>query len=136
MSVGIVIVTHYGLGREFLQSLQLIVPGAPDYPWVSVEPNQSVEQMRGAIADAIGRANQGEGVLILTDMFGGTPSNMSLSFLEEHRVSVVTGVNLPILIKLATLRNDMPLDDLAGFIKDYGRRNILVANEMLPEDNR
>ena len=108
MSVGVVIVTHYRLGQEFLQALRLIVPEAPEYHAVAIEPDQSVESMRLAIDRALRAADQGQGVLVLTDMFGGTPSNISLSFLE----------------------------DLAVFIKDYGRRNISVAREILPEGER
>jgi PTS system mannose-specific IIA component len=133
MSVGVVIVTHYGLGHEFLQALRLIVPEAPEFHAVAIEPNQTVEAMRRAIDSALRAADQGQGVLVLTDMFGGTPSNISLSFLEDRRVEVVTGVNLPMLIKLATLRSDRPLEELARFIKDYGQRNISVAREILPE---
>jgi PTS system mannose-specific IIA component len=99
MSVGVVIVTHYRLGEEFLQALRLIVPDAPPFFAVSIDPHQSVEEMRGAIAEALRTAEKGEGVLVLTDMFGGTPSNISLSFLKEHRVEVVTGANLPMLIE-------------------------------------
>jgi PTS system mannose-specific IIA component len=133
VSVGVVIVTHYRLGEEFLQALRLIVPNAPAFQAVGIEPTQSVEEMRGAIAAALAKVDQGQGVLVLTDMFGGTPSNISLSFLDDRRVEVVTGVNLPMLIKLATLREEKSLEDLAVFIKDYGRRNISVAREILPE---
>jgi len=130
-----VIVTHYGLGEEFLHALRLIVPNAPAFLAVGIEPTQSVEEMRGAIAQALTRAEQGQGVLVLTDMFGGTPSNISLSFLADHKVEVVTGVNLPMLIKLATLSEDKPLEDLASFIKSYGQRNISVASEILPDQD-
>ena len=116
MAPGVVIVTHYRLGEEFLQALRLIVPDAPPFQAVSIDPKQSVDQMREAIADALRQVEAGEGVLILTDMFGGTPSNMGLSFLEEHRVEVVTGLNLPMLIKLATMTEERPLEDLAAFI--------------------
>jgi len=136
MSVGVVIVTHYRLGEEFLQALRLIVPDAPPFYAVSIDPHQSVEEMRGAIAEALRTAEKGEGVLILTDMFGGTPSNISLSFLKEHRVEVVTGANLPMLIKLATLSEKKSLEELAPFIKNYGQRNISVASELLPEGQR
>lgn len=136
MSIGVVIVTHYRLGEEFLQALRLIVPDAPPYQAVSISPKQSVEAMREAVSEALKTADKGEGILILTDMFGGTPSNMSLSFLEEHRVEVVTGINLPMLIKLATMTDRKPLEELATFIKDYGRRNISVASELLPEGKR
>jgi PTS system mannose-specific IIA component len=133
---GVVIVTHYRLGEEFLQALRLIVPDAPPVQAVSVDPKQSVDEMREAIAAALRRADTGEGVLVLTDMFGGTPSNISLSFLEEHRVEVVTGLNLPMLIKLATMTEKKPLEELAAFIKEYGQRNIRVASEILPEGKR
>ena len=134
MSVGVVIVTHYRLGEEFLQALRLIVPSAPGFLAIGIEPTQSVEEMRGVISQALSKAEQGQGVLVLTDMFGGTPSNISLSFLAEHKVEVVTGVNLPMLIKLATLSEPKPLAELAVFIKSYGQRNISVASEILPDE--
>ncbi|MDH3521894.1 MAG: PTS sugar transporter subunit IIA [Myxococcales bacterium] len=133
MSIGIVIVTHYRLGEEFLQALRLIVPEAPEFRAVSIEPSQSVEEMRSSIAAALEAADRGDGVLVLTDMFGGTPSNISLSFLDERHVEVVTGFNLPMLIKLATLGEEKSLEELATFIKQYGQRNISVASELLPE---
>jgi PTS system mannose-specific IIA component len=133
MTVGVVVVAHYRLGEELLQALRLIVPEASGFEAVSVEPKQSVEDMRASIAEAIDRVERGAGVLILTDMFGGTPSNIALSFLGERRVEVVTGVNLPMLIKLATLRKEQPLEELAPFIKGYGQRNISLASELLPE---
>jgi PTS system mannose-specific IIA component len=136
MKVGVVIVTHYRLGEEFLQALRLIIPDAPPFRAVAVDPNQPVEEMRKAIADSLAAAETGEGVLVLTDMFGGTPSNMSLSFLDEHHVEIVTGINLPMLIKLATLSEDKPLEELAVFIKEYGQRNISVASELLPGAQR
>ena len=134
MKVGVLIVTHYRLGEEFLQALCLIVPDAPRFRAVSIDPKQTVEEMRSSIAEALGEVDQGAGILVLTDMFGGTPSNISLSFLEEHRVEVVTGVNLPMLIKLATLREEKPLEELAPFIKNYGKRNISLASEILPRE--
>jgi PTS system mannose-specific IIA component len=136
MSIGVVIVTHYELGEQFLQALRLIVPDAPEFLSVSVGPNQSVDELRKAIGQRLSQAESGDGVLVLTDMFGGTPSNMSLSFLDEHHVEIVTGVNLPMLIKLATLREEKSLEDLARFIKEYGQRNISVASELLPEAGR
>jgi PTS system mannose-specific IIA component len=131
--VGVVVVAHYRLGEEFLQALRLIVPEAHHFAAVSVGPKQSVEEMRAAISEAIDRVDAGSGTLILTDMFGGTPSNIALSFLGERRVEVVTGVNLPMLIKLATLRKEQPLEELASFIKGYGQRNISLASELLPD---
>ena len=136
MGVGVVLVTHYGLGDEFLQALRLIIPDGPVFLSVGVDPSQSVDEIREAITSVLREAEKGEGVLVLTDMFGGTPSNMSLSFLEEHHVEVVTGLNLPMLIKLATLAEPKPLEDLAVFVKEYGQRNISVASQLLPEGKR
>ena len=133
MNIGALLVTHYRLGEEFLQALRLIVPEAPSFGVVSIDPTQSVEDMREAISSALKEADRGAGVLVLTDMFGGTPANISLSFLEERHVEVVTGLNLPMLIKLATLREERSLEELAAFIRDYGKRNISVASELLPE---
>jgi len=133
MNIGALLVTHYRLGEEFLQALRLIVPEAPSFGVVSIDPTQSVEEMREAISSALKEADRGAGVLVLTDMFGGTPANISLSFLEERHVEVVTGLNLPMLIKLATLREERSLEELAAFIRDYGKRNISVASELLPE---
>jgi len=132
VSVGVVIVTHYGLGDEFLRALQKIVPEAPKFGSVPLDPSQSVDELREQILAAIRAADQGDGVLILTDMFGGTPSNIALSFLDDHPIEVVTGINLPMLIKLATLRESKQLSELAVLIKDYGQRNISVASQLLP----
>ncbi len=136
MRIGVVIVTHYQLGEQFLQALRLIVPDAPEFHSVSVAPDQPVDELRSAIGARLSEADSGDGVLVLTDMFGGTPSNMSLSFLADHHVEIVTGVNLPMLIKLATLGEEKSLEDLARFIKEYGQRNISVASELLPEADR
>jgi PTS system mannose-specific IIA component len=136
MKIGVVIVTHYQIGEEFLHALRLIVPNAPQFYSVSIDPKQTVEEMRQLIANALKRADRGAGVLVLTDMFGGTPSNMSLSFVEEAGVEVVTGLNLPMLIKLATLHEEKTLEELATFIKSYGQRNISVASEILPENRQ
>jgi PTS system mannose-specific IIA component len=133
MNIGVIIVTHYQIGDEFLHALRLIVPEAPDFHSVSIDPKQSVDEMRSSIAAALKAVDRGNGVLVLTDMFGGTPSNISLSFVEGEGVEVVTGLNLPMLIKLATLTEEKNLEELATFIKEYGRRNISVASEILPE---
>ena len=136
MRVGVVVVSHYRVGEEMLQAVRLIVPDAPPFRAVAIGPSQSVEDIRSAIGKALDEVDRGAGALVLTDMFGGTPSNVSLSFLGERAVEVVTGVNLPMLIKLATFGEDKPLDELARFIKEYGRRNISVASEILPEGAR
>jgi len=134
MKVGILLVSHYRLGEEMLQALRLIVPDGPPFYAVGINPEMGVDEMRAAISKGLDDADRGEGVLVLTDMFGGTPSNISLSFLGERRLEVVTGLNLPMLIKLATLGEEQPLEELAPFIKSYGQRNISLASELLPDD--
>lgn len=132
MKTGVLIVTHYGLGSEFLRALRLIIPDPPDFVAISLPPDDSADAMRAKLREAIAVADQGHGVLILTDMFGGTPSNISLSFLEDDCVEVVTGINMAMLVKLGTLRDEHPLGELANLIKEYGQRDISVASELLP----
>lgn len=134
MAVGVVIVTHCDLGNEFLRALKLIVPDVEGIRSISLDPSEKLEEMRGRIRAEIRSADETDGVLILTDMFGGTPSNVALSFHDEHHVEIVTGMNLPMLVKLATLKDDKSLEELATFIKEYGQRNISVASQILPKD--
>ena len=131
MKIGVVIVTHYRLGAEFLQALRLIVPEAPNFLSVSIDPNQPVDEMRTAIATAIKESEQGEGVLILTDMFGGTPSNIGLSFLNEENVEVLTGANLPMVIALVQNRENLGLKDLAEKAQEAGKLGISLAGKLL-----
>ena len=129
MRVGVVVVSHYRVGDEMLQAVRLIVPSAPDFRAVSIGPQQTVEEIRSAIARELDAVDRGAGALILTDMFGGTPTNLSLPFLSE-RVEIVTGVNLPMLIKLTTLRHGA-LADVARAIRDQGKDAIYVASDVL-----
>jgi PTS system mannose-specific IIA component len=129
--IGVVIVCHCSLAREFLNTLELIVGPVEGFQAVPIEPQQDVERIRSEIAGALRKVDTGEGALILTDMFGGTPSNISLSFLDEKRVEVISGVNLPMLIKLASFREGKSLEELASFIKAYGQKNISIASEIL-----
>jgi PTS system mannose-specific IIA component len=132
MAVGLVIVTHCDLGAEFLRALRLIVPDSREFQAISLDPEENLEAIRKKILAAIKAAEEGHGVLILTDMFGGTPSNVALSFLEKHQVEVVTGMNLPMLVKLAGLNNQKSLEEMATTAKEYGQRNISVASQLLP----
>ena len=130
--VGVVVVTHCHLAEEMIAAAELVVgEQLKHFQAVSVDPKEGSEEIRGKIMAAIRKVDEGQGVLILTDMYGGTPSNISLSFLEERRVEVITGVNLPMLLKMATSPNEMPLEELAIFITDYGQRNITLASEVL-----
>lgn len=132
MAVGLVIVTHCDLGNEFLRALRLIVPDSREFQAISLDPEENLEAIRKKIRAAIKAADEDHGVLILTDMFGGTPSNVALSFLEEQHVEVVTGMNLPMLVKLAGLNDQKSLEEMATTAKDYGQRNISVASQLLP----
>ncbi len=130
--VGVVVVTHCHLAEELIAAAKLVVgEDLKQFQPVSITPSEGSEQIREKIIAAIRKVDGGQGILILTDMYGGTPSNISLSFLEEKRVEVITGVNLPMLLKLATYQNDMEFEKLAAFITDYGQRNINLASEVL-----
>jgi PTS system mannose-specific IIA component len=132
--VGIVIVTHLSLGEELLAVVKLIVGKLKQFEAVSINPTEEVEEIREKISAAIRKVDRGKGVLILTDMFGGTPSNISLSFLEEWKIEVITGVNLPMLLKLSTYEEEKDLAGLAEFIKTYGQKNINLASEILKKN--
>lgn len=129
--VGVVLVTHPNLGEEFIRSAELICGKLPFLTNVSIDTRKGVEVLREEIARAIKSVDSGKGVLILTDMFGGTPSNMSLAFLSENRVEVVTGLNLPMLIQISNFREGRSLQELAKSVKEAGQRNINLASEVL-----
>lgn len=129
--IGIVVVAHGNIGREMVDATRRIIPDARHMTSVSVESNDPPPTIRQQIADAVALVDTGEGVLILTDMFGGTPSNICLSFLSRGKIEVVSGFNLPMLIKLANLREEMPFDDVVTFIQSYGQRNIVIASHVL-----
>ena len=132
--VGILIVTHRRLAEELIATAELIVGGIDSCVGLSLDPNLSVDHLRQQITQAMDEVNDGDGVIVLTDMFGGTPSNLSLSFLNEEGIEVVTGVNLPMLLKLAHSRQELRVDELARVIKDYGRRSISLASEILDQE--
>ncbi|HID31152.1 MAG TPA: PTS sugar transporter subunit IIA [Desulfobacterales bacterium] len=130
--VGLVIVTHSGLGEALIEAAESILEGPLGATTaVSVDLTQRAEKLREKISVGIKAVDQGKGVLILTDMFGGTPSNLSLSFLEEDRIEVLTGVNLPILIRAAKMRRDKILSELAESVQAYGKKSISLASRVL-----
>jgi PTS system mannose-specific IIA component len=130
--IGVVVVTHCHLGEELIAAAKLVVgEDLKQFHAVSIDPKEGSDEIREKIIAAIRKADGGQGILILTDMYGGTPSNISLSFLEEKKIEVITGVNLPMLLKLATYHDDMDLESLAVFITQYGQRNINLASEVL-----
>jgi PTS system mannose-specific IIA component len=127
---GLVLVTHAGLAHELLSAAEMIVGPLECAVSVGIKPDDQVEAIRTNIQDAIKRV-EGDGVIVMTDMFGGTPSNMSLSFLEENRVEVLTGVNLPMIIKFFNDRGMAGITELAAQIKAVGRESISVAGDYL-----
>ncbi len=129
--IGVVVVSHNNIGCEMVNATQRIIPDAKHIRGVSVNSNDPPDSIRKQIADAIHGVDQGEGVLILTDMFGGTPSNVCLSFLDPEKTEVISGFNMPMLIKLANLKPNAKFADTAQFIKQYGQRNIVIASEVL-----
>lgn len=129
--VGVVVVTHGLLAAELLNAAEMIVGDLPRFTAVSIGWHDDVEVASEAIAAAIRKVDGGAGVLILTDMFGGTPSNLGLSMLEVGRVEVLTGVNLPMLIKLAKVGDRQDLLTLAREMAAHGRTAIRVASDLL-----
>ena len=135
--VGIVIVTHSNLGSAIIDAAEFILGAVPEavVP-VSIDLKEDPEKLRKKIAKAIKSVNQDKGILILTDMFGGTPSNLSYSFLEEGKVEVLSGVNLPILIKAIDIRQKMDLSKMAKNLEQFGKRSISLASGILKGNKR
>ncbi|MCK9229476.1 MAG: PTS sugar transporter subunit IIA [Syntrophales bacterium] len=129
--IGVIVITHGNLGRELIRAAELIKGEMKGVLPVSVDATKSVEDLKKEITTVLKKADSGEGVLILTDLFGGTPSNISLSFLKKNKIEVVTGVNLPMLLKVPTLRMEMKLAEFADSIAEYGRKNIYLAGAIL-----
>ncbi len=129
--LGIVVATHGRLADEILHTAEGIVGKLEQCEAVSVGAESSMEDARARLGDAVKRVDSGDGVLVLTDMFGGTPANLALTFLDE-KLEVVTGVNLPMILKLATARSDAPsLHAAAELVTSYGQKNITLASELL-----
>jgi PTS system mannose-specific IIA component len=134
---GIVLVTHSQLGEALIEATEFIIGKKPkNIVSVSIDLAESADKLREKIATGIKAVNRKKGVLILTDMFGGTPSNLSYSFLEEGRVEVISGVNLPILLRAVTTRKEMELDELAPSLETYGKKSISLASGILKGNKR
>ena len=129
--IGVLITTHGNLGSELIKAAELIRGRLKGIIPISVDQTKGMEDLKREISTAIKKLDQGQGVLILTDLFGGTPSNISLSFMKEGKVEVITGINLPMLLKLPDIQEGMSLKEFAQYIKDYGIKNISLASEIL-----
>lgn len=129
--VGVLIVTHKDLAEALVTVCDLILGCQEGIQALSLNPAAPPETLVQQLQNSIAQLNNGDGVLILTDMLGGTPSNLSLSFLQEGKIEVVTGVNLPMLMKLASLRQSKSLAEIARALKESGQAGITVASEVL-----
>jgi len=129
--IGLVIVTHGRLAEHFLAAMEHVVGPQTRIETVSIGADDDMEKRRGDIVAAAERVDDGAGVIILTDMFGGTPSNLAISVMEKANAEVIAGVNLPMLIKLASIRTDKPLKDAVAAAHEAGRKYINVASWVL-----
>lgn len=129
--IGVVIVTHGNLAKEFRAALEHVVGPQEQIEAICIRADHDMEERREAILRAITGVNSGDGVVLLTDMFGGTPSNLAISVMEEPSVEVIAGVNLPMLVKLARVREECPLAEAVKQAQDAGRKYIHVASQVL-----
>jgi PTS system mannose-specific IIA component len=129
--IGLVLVTHGRLAVEFRAALEHVVGPQKQVETISIGPDDDVERRRQDILDAVANVNTGAGVILLTDMFGGTPSNLAISVMDAGKVEVVAGVNLPMLIKLSKIRADKPLAEAVEEAQEAGRKYINVASRVL-----
>ncbi len=135
--IGIVIVTHGQLGDALIDASVFILGQRPEaVAAVSIDINESAEKLRKKIADGLKAVDRKQGVILLTDMFGGTPSNLSYSFLEEGRVEVLSGVNLPMVVKAVNSREKMSLAEMAETLEAYGKKSISLASAILKGNKR
>jgi PTS system mannose-specific IIA component len=129
--IGMVLVTHGRLAAEFVSALEHVVGPQRNVRAICIGPEDDMEVRRAEILAAVAAADEGDGVAVLTDMFGGTPSNLAMSILGKGKVEVVAGMNLPMLIKLASVRAARPLDDAVLEAREAGRKYINVASQLL-----
>jgi PTS system mannose-specific IIA component len=129
--IGLVLVTHGDLAKEFVAATEHVVGAQQNIRTVCIGPDDDMEVRRKDILDAVNDVNTGAGVIVLTDMFGGTPSNLAISIMDRASVEVIAGVNLPMLIKLASIRRDSSLSDAVAAAQEAGRKYINVASRLL-----
>jgi len=129
--IGVVIVTHGNLAKEFRAALEHVVGPQEQIATICIQPDDDMEERRKAILSAIGEVDRGDGCVLLTDMFGGTPSNLAISCMNGRKIEVVAGINLPMLIKLASVRHEVGLAEAVAQAQDAGRKYISVASRVL-----
>ena len=131
--IGMVLVTHGRLAEELVSALEHVVGPQPDVITVCIGPDDDMEQRRAEILDSAAKSDEGDGVVLLTDMFGGTPSNLAISVMDKANVEVIAGVNLPMLIKLASVCASEPLAEAARSAQEAGRKYINIASKLLSQ---
>ena len=129
--IGLVLVTHGGLAVELISAMEHVVGPQENTAAVCIGPDDDMERRRADIQKAVSSVETGEGVIILTDMFGGTPSNLAISIMEAKSIEVIAGVNLPILVKLASIRSTLDLQSAIAKAEEAGRKYINVASQLL-----
>jgi mannose PTS system EIIA component len=129
--IGLVLVTHGALAHEFKAAMEHVVGPQESCETIAIGPDDNMEERRNDILAAVDRADGGDGVIILTDMFGGTPSNLAISVMQNRSVEVIAGVNLPMLVKLGRVRSDLTIKDAVSLAQEAGRKYITVANSIL-----
>jgi PTS system mannose-specific IIA component len=134
--IGIVLVTHTRLAVELVAALEHVVGKQTGIATVCIGPDDDIERRRKDILEGIARVNDGSGAVVLTDMFGGTPSNLAISVMEEAKVEVIAGVNLPMLVKLASVRATHSLPEAVAEAQEAGRKYINVASRLLADQTR
>jgi PTS system mannose-specific IIA component len=134
--IGMVLVTHGRLADEFVAAMEHVVGAQPQVATVCIGPEDDMEQRRAEIMDKVSEVDGGRGVVLLTDMFGGTPSNLAISILDRANVEVIAGINLPMLIKLASVRKTDTLTDAVTAAREAGQKYISVASALLKPEKR
>lgn len=129
--IGLVLVTHGNLALEFISAMQHVVGKQDQVEAVCIGPEDDMEERRAEILDKVGKVDTGSGVVVLTDMFGGTPSNLAISIMSRANVEILAGVNLPMLIKIAGLRKEKSLKDTVEGAQEAGKKYINVASQLL-----
>ena len=132
--IGLILVTHGRLAEEFISAMEHVVGPQTAIAPICIGPHDDMEKRRKEIAEAIKRVDSGSGAIVLTDLFGGTPSNLAISLMKAGKVEVIAGINLPMLIRLAGARKCMAVDEAARAARDAGRNYITIASEFLGQD--
>ena len=133
--IGMVVVTHGRLAEEFIAAMEHVVGSQSALQAISIGPDDDMEQRRQDILDAVTEVDDGSGVILLTDMFGGTPSNLAISIMDSTHVEVIAGINLPMLIKLASVRIDSTMEEAVSAAQESGKKYINIASHVLSGEN-